>query len=429
MSFVPDPTQVTFNLDLGGTYTIGFQYTDPSYSLTNSILPAGFTVSNSQPGSWEITGTVTSQTILTNTFRFTISNLTNSINVTYNVTYRTINRFSCDSVNTPISGGRILVHFPCASTFNDTLLGNSISFDLILEKPNNNTYVFTPVDPSTDGLFLTIVFGTGGTSFTYRNAFQVDFFTFKLNDYDVYYNFSNIGDSDIINIRGTTPLSQFQNDNIMNGPNNDPSIPVIDCDLTNIPRIIITSINSNNYNNLDYNFSVFDTVKYDGTYCDSVLVCPNEKIYRTDFVKFPQIQTVLKGPTCKTNKCVDQCVDKTTLNDKIKYLIQNFDTGLSFADFYKMISFYAASRYILSGLLYGKFSVKFLLGKYYKQFLKDLRCSRFYKFLALFLDPQYGFIDYHQYFLYDLHCCGKQNKICHGNTNGCKIIIVPNLSN
>ena len=111
-----------------------------------------------------------------------------------------------------------------------------------------------------------------------------------------------------------------------------------------------------------------------------------------------------------------------------------YEITSTFEEFYKSLSFYAAARYILSGLLYDKFSVKFLLEKYYCKFLNDLKNSRFRKFLILFTgpiptQPKIDFSNYYKYFLYDIN--HYQQKDCHhilsdmyeGNNRYCKTII------
>jgi len=75
------------------------------------------------------------------------------------------------------------------------------------------------------------------------------------------------------------------------------------------------------------------------------------------------------------------------------------ELGISFDEFYMNIIFYGMTKYIFSRILYGKFNINYLLGKYNERFLKDLGRSRFCGALRLYLDcenPSYG---YNKYFL------------------------------
>src|SRR5207253_6650019 len=80
-----------------------------------------------------------------------------------------------------------------------------------------------------------------------------------------------------------------------------------------------------------------------------------------------QVQAVLLGEGC-------------TMHEKTNSL------GI---DFYLMVQ-YSMLRYILSKLLYCKFSVQFLRRRYYSQFLKDLAASQFSAFVEYFTNTMYG---------------------------------------
>ncbi len=56
-------------------------------------------------------------------------------------------------------------------------------------------------------------------------------------------------------------------------------------------------------------------------------------------------------------------------------------------------------KYILSRLLYGKFNINYLLGKYNDKFLTKLSTSRFCYFMSFFESEPYN--HYNNYFLYD----------------------------
>jgi hypothetical protein len=131
-----------------------------------------------------------------------------------------------------------------------------------------------------------------------------------------------------------------------------------------------------------------------------------------------------EGISCNENKCVNdfintECLKQTkfrqccpfmvsvlqgegdTLREKALYLweINKVELGISFDDFYGNIIFYGMTKYIFSRILYGKFNIKYLLGKYNSRFIKDLGRSRFCGAIVLYEDceqPSYG---YNQYFL------------------------------
>lgn len=82
-----------------------------------------------------------------------------------------------------------------------------------------------------------------------------------------------------------------------------------------------------------------------------------------------------------------------TAFDKAMFLFkqesQEFQDTVGFYQFYyKNLILYAMSKYILSYILYGKFSMKFLLQKYNEQFFIDLGMSRFCGAVKIFNDDQ-----------------------------------------
>lgn len=265
-----------------------------------------------------------------------------------------------------------------------------------------------------------------------QNSFTVRMTTYK----DIIYSFSIVNGLIYSSISGPIPIQKvlISNDNVQDGPDSVPTpitptpipvpvpFPPLDiCDICQIPRIIITSllIDTNVPNFTTLNFSVFDTHKYADFTGDSILICPNECIYQTDFVKYPQFQTVIKPCRCHNNK-------HETLTEKVQCLIDEFDIDLDLDDFLSLLEFYASVRYILSGLLYKIFSVKWLEEQYYCQFLKDLANSKYYRFLIIFTndEPEINFIGYEKYFIYGSEC-DFINK-CHkniGNTQKCKLQI------
>lgn len=75
-------------------------------------------------------------------------------------------------------------------------------------------------------------------------------------------------------------------------------------------------------------------------------------------------------------------------------------TFLIFAD--NLIT-YALIRYILSKILFGKFSMKYLLNKYNERFFEELQKSRFCRALEIFTDKNNELYGYYKYFKTDLH--------------------------
>ncbi len=87
----------------------------------------------------------------------------------------------------------------------------------------------------------------------------------------------------------------------------------------------------------------------------------------------------------------------STLWEKLQYLFENEDTGLpNVYIFYENIALYGMAKYILSRLLYGKFDINYLLGKYNEKFLKKLSTSRFCSFTTFFEENNYN-----KYFLFE----------------------------
>lgn len=199
------------------------------------------------------------------------------------------------------------------------------------------------------------------------------------------------------------------------------------------PQIFLKNIMTDgSQSNSLYSFYIIDTVRYsDGYYCESKHIMPN--LYRTDYIKYPQFQSVIVG-----NNCCCSCSTQTLLN-KLTYIINNVDNTYSFENLLFLISFYAATRYILSRFLFGDFNEKYLLGNYYRAFLSRLRTGRFQHFYKLFTEPvnvmlnnvptTVDFSSFTKYFLnrntMDSVCGSVSDSVCGGNTTGCSIKIRP----
>lgn len=340
----------------------------------------------------------------------------------------------------PIDGGpfRIIIDYPLVST--------------IKVDPDINAYQILPTQPG----------------YTY---------SIKLAIADVYYDFYippepfDIGQfRSQIRIPNTT-LPIINRENIgLNAGSITRSITVapitninnvIDiCSLDEIPRIWIDNIDAD-VNLGELKFTITDTEIYDETYCrsDALVICPQNNIYRSTIIKYPQVQSVVKGNVCSganltqpttTNgtilsrcgsspqcQCSPQTRQTGTLVQKAIWLTKNFDTGLSAGDFYNALGFYSCIRYILSGVLFGEYSEKFLEEQYYQKFLLMLTQSKFNRFIIIFTEPQtlefpngpvvVNFSNYYKYYVYGSGCGNVGTVGCNGNINGningCKLRI------
>ena len=224
------------------------------------------------------------------------------------------------------------------------------------------------------------------------------------------------------------------------------------CDLSEVPRVIIDKILSSGANLGACIIFVNDTILYDSDAYSQSILCPEQGIFQTIFVKYPQIQYTIKyrpfnddnnnNNKCNTKKAYDKIVNDT-LAERVAYLIEAYNLVFPEEEaspeiiFYRLLSFYAVSKYTLAGLIYNDFNEKYLLRKYYEQFLIDLRNSRFSKFEIFFTNPAIGFADYTKYFLYDIRQadinnlmsgCNIVNGNTDSNTNGTIIKIKPRFT-
>jgi hypothetical protein len=99
-----------------------------------------------------------------------------------------------------------------------------------------------------------------------------------------------------------------------------------------------------------------------------------------------KIVTVLRGKGNTANEKMGSLYIK----DKITI------RGITFSD---NIVEYSIVKYFLSKLLYGNFNIKYLLRKYHDRFLRDLKNSKYSKFLDFFTIGELA--DYDKYFLFD----------------------------
>jgi hypothetical protein len=157
-----------------------------------------------------------------------------------------------------------------------------------------------------------------------------------------------------------------------------------------VPQIFIeaqTTIDGSDISNAIFKicdkYTYYEEKRLCSTKCKTELI-PSSKIKETLFNRYcPIIGPVLKGKG-------------KNAQEKVTYLasINNIDNS---SDFYHNIVLYAMVRYVLSRILYGTFDTKYLLNKYNKKFLENLKHSRFCKFLEFFsLYP-----NYHNYFKWE----------------------------
>lgn len=169
-----------------------------------------------------------------------------------------------------------------------------------------------------------------------------------------------------------------------------------------IPSIIINGQTTALYGDQlsDFTFIIQDDQRYNKAQpckrkCDNDVI--NEsKAKTTEFFEFqPPLLCVVKGKS--------KILRKKVL--KLYYKYQP-ETGLSFNTFYDNLIFYGMLKYFLGRLMYGQFDINILCRNYNKQFLKDLKKSRFCYYYNYLLDPINGLVGYDRYFVK----CGAENK-------------------
>lgn len=101
----------------------------------------------------------------------------------------------------------------------------------------------------------------------------------------------------------------------------------------------------------------------------------------------PQMVSVLRGKG-------------VTLNVKIEYLYKKYNLLpiMTYNEFYGNIFFYGMVKFTLCRILYGNFNINYLLRKYNKKFLKDLKHSRFCGALPIFTSLNSLVYGYNKYF-------------------------------
>jgi len=124
-------------------------------------------------------------------------------------------------------------------------------------------------------------------------------------------------------------------------------------------------------------------------YCDNINVDLHvDGLIITPYSFRPDLQKVLKEKG-------------STLLSQTNRINKKYGGELSDCEFYNNICTYSSLKYVFAGLSSGVFSDKWLYGKNNKKFYKSMKNSDFSDFLKLFIDPQYGLIEFNIFFRYD----------------------------
>ena len=168
-----------------------------------------------------------------------------------------------------------------------------------------------------------------------------------------------------------------------------------DCELVKVPTINAVVRSTMDGSDIgEANFIICDTINYKKEKIQDnkcrIRYLPRSEVKTTRFrVCCPYIVSVLKG--------VGKTVQQKLMSQYNNLISPSFD----FRTFYENIILFAMAKYILVRLLKDKFSIDSLLGKYNKQFIKELGKSRFCAFTDLFLNCNSRIYGYNQYFLWD----------------------------
>lgn len=208
---------------------------------------------------------------------------------------------------------------------------------------------------------------------------------------------NNIVSNIMTNSTTTNNIMSLQSNNLKCTSGKCHKVPKDICNKVRIPTIDILGQSSSLSKGEDMGEVIF-TIKDEFTYYDKehisykgqckIRYIEMDKIRITRFKRCPELVSVLRGTG-------------DTLLVKAKSLYNKLQTPLTFIKFYENILYYAMAKYILSRVLYGKFDVNFLLGKYNKKFLEDLGGSRFCGFITIFEDCQSEIYGYKQFFKSD----------------------------
>lgn len=126
------------------------------------------------------------------------------------------------------------------------------------------------------------------------------------------------------------------------------------------------------------------------------------------FIKPNQVKTTIFRKCCPEISLFSVLRGEgSTSFEKAKYLY-NRDAALqaatSFYEFYYYrLTLYSMAKYIISKILYGKFCIRFLLGKFDEEFYKNLSNTRFCGAVRIFNGPD-ELAAYNKYFKFDIEC-------------------------
>lgn len=112
-------------------------------------------------------------------------------------------------------------------------------------------------------------------------------------------------------------------------------------------------------------------------------VIDSDKVKHTAFSEYPHLNDVLKGEGCN-------------LREKAEWIIGYYRLDIQTEQFMINLIEYSMGKYILSRLLFKRFSIKYLLERYNEKFFERLSQSRYCRFLEKFDD----FVGYERYFKY-----------------------------
>lgn len=138
-------------------------------------------------------------------------------------------------------------------------------------------------------------------------------------------------------------------------------------------------------------FTVLDNKKHSGTFnCKHRVVkviIPGGVVkgIESQFSQFPQFNCIVKGKGC-------------TLRQKFRSLIGCYGLETTLENFTAHMALYMYSKYILSRLLYGDFSVDYLSSCLDTKFLHHLEKSEYSDFSVIFTDREIGLIGFGRYF-------------------------------
>lgn len=185
--------------------------------------------------------------------------------------------------------------------------------------------------------------------------------------------------------------------NFLKFSNQSPKNNNIPCDKVEVP--IVSILSQTTVDESDVGDAVFDI--YDQyIYYDKTSLVSSENKCTVTFISGEEIKNTKFRKCCPFMVSVVKGKGVTLREKLVRFYNEDNDlsNNMSFDDFYSNILLYGMMRFILSRILYGKFDINFLLGKYYKKFIEDLRLSRFCGSITFFEDCDQATNGYEKYF-------------------------------